>query len=150
MFRALSRPDPSALGFGRIVNANNDDNENPTTVAEAIGRVGATGNPFTKPLLSWNFDVALEWYPNADTILAVGAYYKSFNGGFETVGRFETFTVDGTDIEALVTTVDTTDETSTIYGFEATAAHRLSYLPAAVGRSWLQGELQLCVVGLRI
>ncbi|WP_340587314.1 TonB-dependent receptor [Erythrobacter alti] len=129
VFRALSRPDPSNLGYGRTFNALVDDGSPVFSVADAVGTANATGNPFTDPLLSWNFDAALEWYPDPDSILAVGGYYKSFNGGFETIGRFETFTVDGQDLETLVTTVNTSDDTSTIYGVEVTASHRLSYLP---------------------
>src|SRR5690606_16397134 len=49
--------------------------------------------------------------------------------GFETVGRYETFTVDGEQLETLVTTINTSKEASTIYGIEVTAAHRFSYLP---------------------
>ena len=129
VFRALSRPDPSNLGYGRTFNALVDEGSPVFSVADAIGTANATGNPFTDPLLSWNFDAALEWYPNEDSILAVGAYYKSFNGGFETIGRFETFTVDGQDLETLVTTVNTSEDSSKIYGVEVTAAHRLSWLP---------------------
>ena len=128
VFRALSRPDPSALGFGRSFDGANDDTD-PTTVVEALGVVTANGNPLTQPLLSWNFDVALEWYPNPDSIFAVGAYYKRFNGGFETFATEETFLVDGQPVNAFVNNVRTTEESSTIYGVEATAAHRFSYLP---------------------
>ena len=129
VYRALSRPDPSDLSFGRQFSSANDDDD-AQTVVEALGVVSATGNPFTQPLLSWNFDAGLEWYPNDDTILAFNAYYKSFNGGFETVAQQETFLVDGNPIDAFVSTVQSTDETSTIYGIEITAAHRLSWLPA--------------------
>lgn len=129
VFRALSRPDPSALGFGRTFNALLDDSSPIFSVAEAVGSANATGNPFTNPLLSWNVDAAVEWYPDADSILAVGAYYKRFNGGFETIGRFETFSVDGEDLRTLVTTVNTSEDSSTIWGIEATLAHRFSYLP---------------------
>ncbi|MGB5483483.1 TonB-dependent receptor [Parasphingorhabdus sp.] len=127
VYRALSRPDPSSLSFGRTFNALADDTV--TSIADAIGTANATGNPFTMPLLSWNIDAGLEWYPNEDTILAFNAYYKSFNGGFETVGQNEIFTVDGQDLNTLVTTTNTSDDTSTIYGVEITAAHRFSYLP---------------------
>ncbi|WP_339826684.1 TonB-dependent receptor [uncultured Parasphingorhabdus sp.] len=128
VFRALSRPDPSSLGYGRTFSATNDTDA--TSISEIIGSASASGNPFLSPLLSWNFDAALEWYPNKDTILAGGVYYKSFNGGFEPVGQFETFEVDGQQLQALVTTEQTSSDASTIYGFELTAAHRLSYLPA--------------------
>lgn len=128
VFRALSRPDPSQLGFGRVFRTVAD--QDATSVAELIGLANATGNPQLNPLLSWNFDAALEWYPNDDTILAGGVYYKRFNGGFENVGQLETFDVNGQDLQALVTTQQTTSQSSTIYGFEVTAAHRLSFLPA--------------------
>lgn len=131
-YRTLSRPDPSELGDGRIFSVNDGDAF--ATPAEAlingVNNVTATGNSATAPLLAWNADVGLEWYPNEDTILAFNAYYKSFNGGFETIARNETFNVDGQNAELLVRSIDTTNETSTIYGLEITAAHRFSYLPA--------------------
>lgn len=130
VYRALSRPDPASLGFGRTFGTLVDDGNPVFDVADAVATANATGNPFQDPLMSWNFDAAVEWYPNSDTILAAGAYYKSFNGGFETVGQVEAFDVDGQQLSTLVTTVNTSDETSKIYGFELTAAHRLSYLPA--------------------
>ncbi|WP_340589179.1 TonB-dependent receptor [Erythrobacter alti] len=128
VYRAMSRPDPSDLGFGRAFSI--DDDEEFATIEEAIGVVTGLGNPFTDPLMSWNGDISLEWYPNEDTILSGTAYYKSFNGGFEAIGQTETFNIDGQDVNALVRTVNTTDDTSTIYGFELSVAHRLSYLPA--------------------
>ncbi|MEL7217241.1 MAG: TonB-dependent receptor [Pseudomonadota bacterium] len=132
VYRALSRPDPSDLGDGRIININADDDF--ATPQEAlvggVDNVSATGNPATEPLLSWNVDAGLEWHPNDDTILAFNAYYKSFNGGFETVGVFETFTIGEASADLLTTSINTTNETSTIYGIEITAAHRFSYLPA--------------------
>ncbi|MEP3755153.1 MAG: TonB-dependent receptor [Alteripontixanthobacter sp.] len=131
-YRTLSRPDPSSLGDGRIFNVNDD--EDFATPAEAlasgVNNVSATGNPATEPLLAWNIDAGLEWYPNADTILAFNAYYKSFQGGFETVGFFETFDVGGTPTDLFVTSIDTNNDTNTIYGLEVTAAHRFSYLPS--------------------
>lgn len=128
VYRALSRPDPSSLGYGRSFNALLDDTA--TSIAEAVGSASASGNPFTGPLLSWNFDTALEWYPNRDAILAVGAYYKRFNGGFTNTSQTETFVVDGQPLDTIVTTTNTDGSTSTIYGFEVSAAYRLSFLPA--------------------
>ncbi len=132
VYRSLSRPDPSSLGDGRIINVNDDDEFGSPQEAliGGVNNVSATGNPATSPLLSWNIDAGLEWYPNEDTILAFNAYYKSFNGGFETVGVFEEFTVGGESADLLVTSINTNDDTNTIYGVEITAAHRFSYLPA--------------------
>ncbi len=128
-YRALSRPDPSDLSFGRTFNALVDEGSPIFSVAEALGSASATGNPFTDPLLSWNVDAALEWYPNPDTIIAVGVYYKNFDGGFENSSQTEIFTVDGQDLETVVTTTNVAGESSNIFGIEFTASHRFTYLP---------------------
>ena len=132
VFRALSRPDPSDLGFGRtfnLLNINETDEEF-TTVEELVTSIIASGNPQLEPFTSWNFDAALEWYPNADTILAVGVYYKSFNGGFENIVQTETFDVNGEVFDVPIPITSVSDENSTIFGVEVTAAHAFTYLPA--------------------
>lgn len=129
-YRALSRPDPSDLSFGRTFNALVDEGAPVFSVAEALGSANATGNPFTDPLMSWNVDAAVEWYPNPDTILAVGVYYKKFDGGFENSSQTEIFTVDGQELETAVSTTNVTGDSSDIYGIEVTASHRFTYLPA--------------------
>lgn len=129
VYRALSRPSPSDMGFGRSFAGLSDDSTDVETVEAAIGTAVANGNPNIKPFTSWNGDLAIEWYPNDDTILALGGYYKSFEGGFENVSTTETFSVDGQDLDTLVTVQQTTEDTSTIYGFEVTATHAFSYLP---------------------
>ena len=132
VYRSLSRPDPSDLGAGRIFSfdANDDFTSAAAAVANGINGASATGNPFSGALLSWNFDAGLEWYPNDDTILAFNAYYKSFNGGFDTTITTENFNIGGVDTPVAVTRLDPTNENSRIYGIEVTAAHRFSYLPA--------------------
>ena len=131
VYRALSRPDPSDLGVGRSFSSSIDNDGGSTDVADVIAQVTGFGNPELDPLMSWNYDAALEWYPNEDTILAFGVYHKSFNGGFRNVGQIETFSVDGQDLQAVVTTQDVDGEESTITGFEISAAHSFSYLPGA-------------------
>lgn len=133
VYRALSRPDPSELSNGRSVALSTDDDNFDTVagvVADGINSISATGNPQLEPLLSWNVDAGLEWYPNDDTILAFNAYYKSFNGGFETIGFTEDFNINNAVDTRAVTSIQTRNETNTIYGLEVTAAHRFSYLPA--------------------
>lgn len=133
VYRGLSRPDPADFGFGRNFTGLDDDIE-ADDLADAVGTATGSGNPFLKPFLSWNADVATEWYPNEDTLLAVGLYYKSFEGGFANASQTETFEVDGELIDTIVTTPQTSDETSAIYGMELTATHSFSYLD-----SWLNG-----------
>ncbi|MCE2392438.1 MAG: TonB-dependent receptor [Proteobacteria bacterium] len=127
IFRGLSRPDPSDMGFGRSLSV--DDSGDPMSIQDLVGNASANGNPDLEPLTSWNFDLALEWYPNRDTMVAVGAYYKRFLGGFENAQRVEEFTIDGQPFFADVTVSRTDTHESTLYGFELTAAHSFSYLP---------------------
>ncbi len=125
-YRGLSRPDPADMGFGRNLAVDDDD---ATAIDDLVGRATASGNPDLKPLTSWNLDVAVEWYPNPDTMLAVGAYYKSFLGGFENTQRVEQFLIDDQPFQADVTTSRTIEDTSTLTGFEITLAHAFTGLP---------------------
>ena len=130
VFRAISRPDPSDLGNGRSFSTLNlDETTGDETIADFIGGVVANGNPNLEPFTSWNYDLAVEWYPNEDSILAVGAYYKVFEGGFQNTLQAETFTINGESVTVDVPVLTTTDETSTIFGIEVNAAHSFTYLP---------------------
>jgi iron complex outermembrane recepter protein len=124
-YRAMSRPAPSALGAGRSIVTRTGDF---TSVEEAIDRVTG-GNPRLKPLMSWNADAAIEWYPNADTIAAATLYYKRFTGGFIPVVVEEQFVIDGESVTVPVTQIQNSDEKSRIYGLELTLANRFSWLP---------------------
>ncbi len=129
-FRAMSRADPADMGFSRSITSNAGDDENPiTTIEGLIGNVGATGNPQIDPLMSWNYDAGFEYYPNPDTILAIGGYYKSFQGGFENIRQNETFNVNGTDVTRAVSVSQTSDDQSQLFGIELTASHAFTYLP---------------------
>lgn len=129
VFRAMSRADPADMGFSRRINSNIDEDEVVGSIGELIGSVVADGNPELDPLMSWNYDASFEWYPNEDTILAVGAYYKQFQGGFENVRQNETFSVNGTDITRAVSVSQTSDDESQLFGVEVTASHGFTYLP---------------------
>ena len=58
----------SALGAGRTINVNGDASFG--NLADALDDISASGNPAAQPLMSWNGDLSLEWYPNPDTLLA--------------------------------------------------------------------------------
>jgi iron complex outermembrane receptor protein len=125
-YRAMSRPNPSALGAGRTITI---DGENFSSVADAIRNIQSNGSPRLKPLMSWNADAAIEWYPNKDSLLSATVYYKQFTGGFEPVVYDETFTINGQDITVPVTQTRNSSDKSRIYGLELTAATRFSFLP---------------------
>jgi len=129
VFRALSRPDPQDMGFSRTFRFNFDEDEGATSLEALIGNISGTGNPSFDPLMSWNYDASFEWYPDPDSILAIGAYYKKFQGGFETVVQSETFDFNGEAVDRDVTVTQTSDQTSNLFGIEMTASHNFSYLP---------------------
>lgn len=128
IFRAISRPDPSALGAGRTFNL---DNSSPSyaTVEDAIADVTADGSPGLTTLPSWNFDLSLEYYLDADTMLGTALYYKRFQGGFIPVTNIETFVIDDVSVSTPVAQTKNSDEASNLTGFELTMTHRFSYLP---------------------
>ncbi|WP_231758866.1 TonB-dependent receptor [Microbulbifer elongatus] len=127
IYRGMSRPDPSNLGYSRTFETNGSDEI--TDIADLLEDVNGDGNPNMQPLMSWSFDTALEWYPNDDTMLAFGLYHKRFQGGFETAHVTEMLTVDGQQIPASFDITRTTEDTSALSGFEVTGTHRFSYLP---------------------
>jgi TonB-dependent receptor len=129
IFRGMSRPDPNAYGNGRTIQDNTGDSIGYTSLTEAVNGIGATGNPFLNPILSTNLDLGLEWYANADTMIAGALYWKEFNGGFETVAQLETFNLDGNPVQGLIETTQISDRDSTIQGFELSLTHSLDYLP---------------------
>ncbi|MBL0768618.1 TonB-dependent receptor [Sphingopyxis sp. DHUNG17] len=126
-YRAMSRPAPSALGAGRTITLESGNSF--TSIEDAINNINANGSPRLKPLMSWNADAAIEWYPNKDSILSATAYYKQFNGGFQPVIIDETFNIGGQDVVVPVAQTRNSPDKSRIYGFELTAATRFSFLP---------------------
>ena len=127
-FRAMSRPDPSALGAGRTITL--ESGLSFPTVEDAINNITANGNPAAEPLMSWNADLSLEYYPNPDSMFSAAIYYKQFNGGFAPTVSNETYVIDGISVVVPVQVDTATDDTSDLFGVELTVAHRFSNLPA--------------------
>lgn len=128
LFRAMSRPDPSSLGAGRTITL--ESGLSFPTVEDAINSITANGNPDADPLLSWNADLSLEFYPNPDSIFSAAVYYKQFNGGFAPAIVNETYQIGGLPVVVPVTVDTATSDKSDLFGFELTLAHRFSQLPA--------------------
>ena len=133
IFRGLSRADPADMGFQRAFQVAGDDEDPPLTLEELITGVTGSGNPYADPLMSWNYDLALEWYPNEDSILAATVYLKDFTGGFTNTVVQEDYVVDGETLTFPIVLQQTNDDTSTLTGIELTASHNLSYLPGFLG-----------------
>ena len=122
IYRGMSRADPSDLGFSRTFQVAND--EAPETLSDLLVGINGSGNPNTQPLMSWNYDAAFEWYPDEDSIVALGFYYKQFNGGFQQQTVLETFNIEGEDIALPITNSVTSDDESDLFGIEASFAYR--------------------------
>jgi len=128
IFRGMSRADPGDMGFQRAFQVADED-EDPETVEELITGVTGSGNPYADPLMSWNYDLALEWYPNEDSILAATLYAKQFQGGFINTVVNEEYVVDGETLTLPIVLQQTSDDTSLLTGIELTGAYKFSYLP---------------------
>ncbi|MBU2879472.1 MULTISPECIES: TonB-dependent receptor [Aliiglaciecola] len=122
VYRGMSRVDPADLSYDRTIET--DDEAEAATREELLTGVDGSGNPSTKPLMSWNYDVAVEWYPNDDSIFAFGFYYKQFNGGFQQQTVLENFVIDGVEVGLPITNSVTTDESSDLFGIEMSLAYR--------------------------
>ena len=114
IYRGMSRADPSDLGYSRTFET--DDADDPESVEDLLVGVNGSGNPDLQPLMSWNYDAAIEWYPSDDSMVALGVYFKQFNGGFQQQTQLETFIVDGEEITLPITNSVTTDEASELNG----------------------------------
>ena len=93
------------------------------------------GNPDLERQEAHNFDVAIEYYPNRDSVLAFGAFYKSIDN-FIAGQAFEDVTVNGIDIDEGFSFVNI--EESDLLGFEFNYQQALTFLP---------GLLQHTIVG---
>ncbi len=127
LYRAMSRPAPSSLAAGRTITL--QDGTDFTSIQDAIGEIVASGSPRLKPIMSWNADVALEYYYNRDTILATTLYYKQFTGGFIPVTIDEEFVIDGQNVTVPVTQTQNSDDKSHVYGAEFTLSNKFNWLP---------------------
>lgn len=127
VYRAMSRPAPSALGAGRRIQL--ETGTTPLTVEEAIDQIIATGSPRLEPTMSWNGDLALEYYANRDTLLAATFYYKRFSGGLLPVSIDEEFNIGGQTYSVPVSQTTNSDEKSDLHGVEVTVTNRFNWLP---------------------
>lgn len=126
-YRSMSRPSPSALSAGREITL--QDGSSFANVQDAISQIVADGSPRLKPIMSWNGDLAAEFYPNRDSILAATLYYKQFTGGYIPVAINEAFQIGGQTVSVPVVQTENSTKKSRVYGIEMTAAHRFSWLP---------------------
>lgn len=127
VYRAMSRPAPSALGAGRQITL--ETGTGFTSIPDAINTIIATGSPRLKPTMSWNADAAFEYYANRETLFAATLYYKRFSGGLMPITTDEEFVIGGTTYSVPVTQTTNSDDQSDLYGVELTLTNRFTWLP---------------------
>jgi TonB-dependent receptor len=127
VYRALSRVGIEEFNVG----VNPIADATATTVEGVLARSN-TGNPQLKPMLSWNVDASLEFYPTRDTLLSFATYYKWIkNASFDAVQPFPTTIVANGRLVTFNAIAPANDpERRDLYGFEVTGSHALSYLPS--------------------
>ncbi|QTD57631.1 TonB-dependent receptor [Parasphingorhabdus cellanae] len=122
-YRAIARPDPEAMSAALSFDDEAD-------LGDLGSIVSASGNPFLEPLESWNADISFEWYASPTSSLAIAAYYKSLQTGFQTDVTNLTLNVDGAPTDVVIGRTANSNDKSTLYGFEITAQHKFDWLPS--------------------
>ena len=100
----------------------------------------STGNPYVDPTQSDNLDLSLEWYPDADSLFAVGVFMKDINTFVQSLQQSIPFNQLGlpdsllTGTAATPTTLFRTTqpintEGGLLKGFEINVQKRLDFLP---------------------
>jgi iron complex outermembrane receptor protein len=136
LYRAMSRFQMNAMSAGvsyDICTSSSEDESCNNNYLESITSGSANGNHM-KPYLSNNVEVSLEYYPSNDAAVTLAVYNKSFTGGYETVqeDRDIIVSLDGEDTtfpDVTHSTVQTSNDSSTIRGVELTAQKHFTELP---------------------
>ncbi|MBS0479339.1 MAG: TonB-dependent receptor [Proteobacteria bacterium] len=137
--RSMTKPDPASLANGRTFALDASQTSYPT-VAAAISSITAAGNPRTKPLMSWNYDLSFEYYLNKDSIFSLRLFHKDFQGGTDNILQNETYTIGGQTFTVPVNVLQSTNETNWINGFEVAASYRASFLPGFLSGLGFRGS----------
>ncbi|WP_428149836.1 TonB-dependent receptor [Brevundimonas sp.] len=130
--QTISRPSIATLTPGGDINV------------QGANRNFSSGNPNIDPTKSDNVDFSLEWYPDADSLFAVGIFYKKINTFVQTLSQGLPFTQLGLPASVLTGTAATTTDIfqvsqpvnspgGDLTGFEINVQKRLDFLPG-----WLE------------
>ncbi|MFC5343223.1 TonB-dependent receptor [Brevundimonas staleyi] len=126
--QTISRPSIGTLTPGGDINV------------QGSNRNFSSGNPTINPTKSDNVDFSLEWYPDADSLFAVGIFYKKINTFVQTLSQDLPFTALGLPASVLTGTAATTTDIfrvsqpvnspgGDLTGFEINVQKRLDFLP---------------------
>lgn len=87
---------------------------------------GVIGNQNLSPMTAHNFDISVEWYPNNDAVVSVGAFYKDLSN-FIVQRTLEDVSINGVDFSEVVRPFN--GDKATIKGIEVNYQQALTFLP---------------------
>ncbi|MCK0070591.1 TonB-dependent receptor [Kordiimonas laminariae] len=87
---------------------------------------GTIGNGALVPLTSNNLDFGIEWYPNNDSIISAGVFYKKIKN-FVVDRTLEDVTINGIDFSEVVQPFN--GDEATVKGIELNYQQALTFLP---------------------
>ncbi|MEM9495542.1 MAG: TonB-dependent receptor [Pseudomonadota bacterium] len=114
-YKSIVRPNISAVVPAAEVAQDEEDLE------------ASLGNPNLDRQRAHNVDASLSWYPNRDSVLMVGAFYKHIDG-FIATQTFEDFTFNGLTYAEATIAVNLDD--IDLIGIEANYQQQFSFLPS--------------------
>jgi TonB-dependent receptor len=88
---------------------------------------GTAGNPDLKPYTSMGLDFSAEYYPGADSILSIGAFYKKLKNPIFTQTTQNT---SFAGVPLLTLSQPQNAKSGELFGIEANAQRRFTFLPA--------------------
>ncbi len=118
---------------------------------QGANRSFSSGNPFIKPTKSNNLDLSLEWYPDRDSLFAVGFFYKKFSTFVQTLRQdipfnqlgLPTSLLTGTTAlptDLFVVTQPINSPGGDLKGIELNAQKRLDFLPGWLSNFGVQAN----------
>jgi len=106
------------------------------------------GNPDLDRQQAHNFDVAVEYYPNRDSVLSGGLFYKSIDNLIATFVETNPGTINGATINELTTFANI--EEASLIGYEVNYQQALTMLPSVLQHlivganfTWVDSEATL-------
>jgi iron complex outermembrane recepter protein len=95
------------VGAARVMSRPDLTSVTPTTTVNANVKTITSGNPNLKPYLANQYDVALEWYFNRESMVSLGVFYKDVKNFIVNTTTSETLLVKQTNGSAPVSTTFT-------------------------------------------
>ena len=121
-YKTIVRPNLEAAA-PRVLVEQGEEGEN-ADIERAVE--GEAGNPDLERQQAHNIDVALEWYPNNDSLISVGFFYKNIKDFIAPIQR-EEVTINGVFFDEVSTFTNLDD--ASIYGVEFNVQKPLDFLP---------------------